>query len=142
MINITEIEPNQFVQVAKLLKQLGYDVAPAELENRMTEIFHNKGNVFVGIDEEGNVVGCVHALIDTRLAGGRFGEIVSLVVDETLRGKGIGKKLIETAEKWFKSKGMNRLRVRCNTIRNEAHEFYGHLGFTEKKSQKIFEKPI
>ena len=67
---------------------------------------------------------------------------MSLVVDESYRGKGIGKKLIDTAADWLKQKGEKTLRIRCNVIRDETHKFYEHLGFIEKKKQKIFEKSI
>ena len=141
-MRIEQIESAQFEQVTKLLKQLGYDVTVKELDNRVEVIRINKGNVFVALDDDEKIVGCVHALIDTRLAGGTFGEIVSLVVDESVRGKGIGKLLIDAAESWVRSNGMHRLRVRCNSKRDDTHKFYAHLGFVEKKSQKIFERPI
>ena len=142
MISVEQIKSSQFEQVTKLLKQLGYDVTVEELRDRLNMIFKNKGNVFVALADDKKVVGCVHALIDTRLAGGTFGEVVSLVVDESIRGKGIGKLLIKAAENWIKSNGINRLRVRCNSKRDDTHKFYEHLGFVEKKSQKIFERPI
>ncbi len=140
MVSYIEIEPSHYEQVVALLNQLGYDVPLSELANRIKQISNNREKVFVAVDDDGRVVGCVHALIDTRLAGGTFGEIVSLVVDESIRGKGVGKGLIEEAAAWLKLNGMTRLRVRCNSIRQDTHKFYEHLEFIEKKSQKIFEK--
>ncbi len=46
-----------------------------------------------------------------------------------------------TAEviKWTQFKGINKLKVRTNSIRIETHEFYRNLGFKEIKEQKIFD---
>jgi GNAT superfamily N-acetyltransferase len=143
VFTVSEIIPADINEVSELLIQLGYNVSTEELINRIEKITElGKGTVFVAKDETNKIIGCVHALLDVRLAGGNFGEVVSLVVDEGFRGKGIGKKLIGEAEAWLRQKGEKRLRIRCNAIRNETHKFYEHLGFVEKKSQKIFEKII
>lgn len=89
----------------------------------------------------GVVVGCINAIIDIRLAEGKSGEIVSLVVSEGHRGMGIGKALVKTAESWLSSRCDN-IRVRANAIRRDAHEFYRSLGYQEIKSQKVFTKNV
>ena len=143
MITYREIKAEDIPKVVGLIKQLGYNVTPDELKMRLEEITsHNKGTVFIAENDKQKIIGSVQALIDTRFAGGMFGEIVSLVVDESERGRGIGKKLIDESADWLKKKGLKRLRVRCNVIRDETHKFYNHLGFVEKKSQKIFEKTL
>jgi GNAT superfamily N-acetyltransferase len=142
VINYKKFEPEYSRQVSNLLTQLGYNVSNEELPNRIEKISDNdRGIVFIALKDE-QVIGCVHTMIVTRLAEGTCGEIVSLVVDESIRGNGIGKHLIEEAVDWLKARGLIKLRVRCNSIREEAHKFYHHLGFSEKKSQKVFEKNI
>jgi GNAT superfamily N-acetyltransferase len=87
------------------------------------------------------VVGCVGAIIDARLAAGVNGEIVSLVVLEPFRGRGIGKRLVEVAEAWLAA-FVGRIRVRANTRRVDAHRFYADAGYQEVKTQKIFQKAL
>ncbi len=129
-------------QVSELLSQLGYNVSKVELPYRISKICEDKkGLVFLAFKSD-KVVGCVHTMIVARLAEGICGEIVSLVVDKSVRNEGIGKGLINQSIQWLKQNGISKLRVRCNSIRNDAHKFYNHLGFTEKKSQKVFEKLI
>jgi N-acetylglutamate synthase-like GNAT family acetyltransferase len=135
-----KFEPEYSQQVSNLLAQLGYNASEKELPDRIKKISENeKGIVFIALENE-RVVGCVHTMIITRLAEGSCGEIVSLVVDESVRGKGIGKHLIEESVAWLEARRIIKLRVRCNTVREEAHKFYNHLGFAERKSQKVFEK--
>jgi GNAT superfamily N-acetyltransferase len=62
-----------------------------------------------------------------------------LVIDENYRKQGIGKLLVNKAREWAKEKHIDKLRVRCNRKRTEAHLFYIALGFVEIKEQKVFE---
>jgi len=64
------------------------------------------------------------------------------VIDENYRKQGIGKLLVNKAREWTKEKHIDKLRVRCNRNRTEAHQFYHALGFTELKEQKVFEATI
>jgi N-acetylglutamate synthase-like GNAT family acetyltransferase len=122
-----------------LLKELGYDVDDRTLSRRIAAIRDQGGEVIVA-SINGLAVGCVNTIIDIRLAEGLTGEIVSLVVSDMHRGEGIGKGLVSHAESWLKTKGCNRIRVRANAVRKEAHRFYLKLGFKEIKTQKIFTK--
>lgn len=142
MIVCKEFEEKYTEKVSQLLSQLGYKVSVDELPNRIKSIReNNKGTVLIALEEE-KVVGCIHTMVVSRLAEGTCGEVVSLVVDRSARGKGIGKFLLEESINWLKVRGQTKVRIRCNTIREEAHKFYSHLGYTEKKSQKVFEKNI
>ena len=143
MVACRKINEADISSVRNLLLQLGYKKTEDEL-NKIVDKINNDTNsiLFIAQDDVEGIVGCVHVLIETRLAEGTFGEIVSLVVDEKLRGNGIGKMLINEAVTWLRNTGMYRLRIRCNAIRKETHKFYADLGFIEEKSQKVFEKII
>lgn len=142
MIVCKEFEDKYAERVSRLLSQLGYSVNSDELPNRIENIRENgKGTVFLALENE-KVLGCIHTMVVSRLAEGTCGEVVSLVVDESARGKGIGKLLLDESISWLKTRGQTKVRIRCNTIREEAYKFYLHLGYTEKKSQKVFEKNI
>lgn len=123
-----------------LLVELGYSVGGEGLVTNIREIKKRGGEIFVA--ESGDLlVGSICSIIDVRLAEGVYGEIVSLVVSKDYRGKGLGKKLIEMAEEWMKSK-VGKIRVRANTIRSNAHIFYNKQGYREIKTQKIFIKEL
>ena len=64
------------------------------------------------------------------------------MVNFNFRGKGVGTKLINEAEKWASSKGLNRIRVRTNIKRAETIDYYKKIGFGLMKSQEVFEKTI
>lgn len=141
---MTELKFREAVQddtdeLVKLMLELGYKVKRNELSCRI-KLIKSRGDKLIVAEKEGVIAGVVQALIDIRLAEGKVGEIVSLVVRDELRGKGIGKALIKQAKESLTTSGCTSIRVRANEIRKEAHEFYKDLGFIEKKTQKIFEK--
>ena len=125
-------------QLHSLMLDLGYKVNKTDLLDRI-ELIRNKGDKLIVADKDGVIVGVVQALIDIRLAEGKNGEIVSLVVSSASQGNGVGKKLLTLAKEFLLDSECNSIRVRANSVRKNAHEFYKALGFMEKKTQKIFE---
>ena len=129
--------------IAHLLHQLGYPTTPESVRVRVAELLErNDSAVLVAENDHRRVIGCAHVLIDHRLAEGRRGEISSIVVDDRLRSSGTGAMLVQAAAAWLKSRGVGRLRVRCNAVRDRAHRFYDKLGFRQSKQQKVFDAPV
>jgi GNAT superfamily N-acetyltransferase len=46
--------------------------------------------------------------------------------------------LIENVKQWAREKGSDKVSLRCNVKRTEAHLFYEHWGFEEVKQQKNY----
>lgn len=125
--------------VQRLCGQLGYPMAIMDTESNISELITTKDHIaFVALENE-KVVGWIHAFKGLFLESKPFIEIGGLVVDEELRGKGIGKKLVQKIREWGLEKGFETLRVRSNIKRKDAHKFYLNLGFTEVKEQKVFQ---
>lgn len=63
-----------------------------------------------------------------------------LVVDEQVRGRGVGRRLVEEAEQWARARGAPRMSLTSAVHRKEAHEFYVRLGYqqTGVRLTKIF----
>ena len=118
--------------------ELGYPINKEQLEKNIELIIKRGGQIIIA-DDDDKVVGSVCTIIDARLAEGLYAEIVSLVVSSEYRGKGIGKGLVKCAEEWAKLH-TNKVRVRANVIRSEAHSFYESLGYESQKKQKILTK--
>lgn len=88
------------------------------------------------------IIGWMHIALTKALESRSFVEIRGIVVKEKHRGKGAGTKMIQTAEKWTREKGINRLRIRTNITREETREYYRNMGFISLKKQEVFEKEI
>lgn len=66
----------------------------------------------------------------------RYGYICDLFVKEEFRKKGIGKALIEKAEKWFKEKGIEDVHLEVYA-QNPNLEFYEKLKYKEKSIRLV-----
>jgi GNAT superfamily N-acetyltransferase len=126
--------------VASLSTQLGYPADVATMRERLRRVqAHCVGCVFVAVDGD-VVVGWTHVVERFHLEEALFAEIAGLVVDEAVRGVGVGASLLRAAESWVRERGYDRLRVRSNVIRARAHRFYEREGFVECKRQVVFDK--
>jgi ribosomal protein S18 acetylase RimI-like enzyme len=137
-ITIRQLRKDDIKIVRQLMHELGYPLDEEELLFNINKINQRNGIILVA-ESGGNVAGCLCAVINVSLAEGMFGEIVSLVVSREYRGSGIGKCLVNQAEDWLKPK-VEKIRIRANSIRLEAHKFYKSLDYKEVKTQKSFIK--
>ncbi len=63
---------------------------------------------------------------------GDIGEIESLYLEEELRGRGLGKALVEGHKAWMKGRGCGRIRVGVSFGHDSAIAFYHAAGFFER----------
>lgn len=123
------------------MHELGYSVEAEDLKRNIEEILKRGGQIIIAEDDESGIVGTICVTIDARLAEGVYAEIVSLIVEDKVRGKGIGKELVKRAEDWAKEK-VHKVRVRANEVRNDAHLFYESQGYNQVKTQRIYIKMV
>ena len=141
MINIRAAGIQDAEEIADLLHQLGYARNAADIARHLATL-DEKAVILVAVREDGKAVGCLQAQVDNRLAEGLRGEIVSLVVAAEARSRGIGADLVAAAAQWLQERGIGRMRVRCNAVRDRAHHFYEQLGFQLTKTQKVYDIPV
>jgi GNAT superfamily N-acetyltransferase len=142
-MNIRPMSHEDLPRVQELAKELGYSLKFGDLKNRYNALQEKMDHgLFVATDEE-KLVGWLHVNIGpTSLLNGERVEIVALVVDESYRSGGIGKKLMEKAEGWSRSKNISTVFVRSNVKRDRAHAFYQREGYVLKKTSHAFVKEL
>ncbi|HKR64314.1 MAG TPA: GNAT family N-acetyltransferase [Thermoanaerobaculia bacterium] len=125
--------------IADLNGQLGYPTSAAEMAERLATI----GNDAVLVATQGEIViAWIQVAITSSLESGAFAEIRGLIVDESHRSARIGAALVAAGEAWVRERGIARIRVRSNVIRERTHRFYERLGYVGKKSQRVFDKKV
>lgn len=128
--------------IARLAGELGYPSSADEALTRLQSVANRKEDGAFVAEHDGSVAGWMHVFVANRLESDPFVEIAGLVVADGSRGLGIGKALVETAERWARERGYRSVRVRSNVIRTEAHRFYENLGYRRVKAQAVFTKSI
>jgi ribosomal protein S18 acetylase RimI-like enzyme len=67
------------------------------------------------------------------------GYIADLAVSEQAEGKGVGRKLMESAEVWSRAQGYRILALDVFAFNTSARSFYQHLGYVEETVKLIKE---
>ena len=138
MITIRECTAEDVPGITRLSHQLGYAISEEQTLQNINALLQSDNNkVYVAVDEK--VIGWIGLAYTVSVESPPICLINGLIVDENYRSKGIGKMLIEKAKEWSRNKGVDKLRLRCNAKRTEAHRFYINAGFTEIKQQKVFD---
>src|SRR5947199_10780905 len=125
--------------VTTLAGELGY---PNEVEAIRARIRATGESdlLLVAVDATDRPIGFIQAHRVCIIEVGFRVEILGLIVSSSARRSGIGRRLIDEAERWAKHIGAEAGSVRSNTKRTEAHLFYPALGYTKIKTQAVYEK--
>ena len=131
-ITIRAAQATDFPAITRLVAQLGYPAAETEITSRLAPILAHPDYAVWVAEVAGRVVGLTGVFIHLALEyDGYYGRLLGLVVDEACRGQGIGKRLLDQAERWLRERGVNKLTLTSGKQRAEAHKFYRRLGYAE-----------
>ena len=128
---IEKLQPQHVLQAVELQQQIvPYTIDPDyAVKHYETMGKRNDCCVFVAREGDallGTVSGfCCHAL------GGNFLVIEDLIVTETLRGSGIGTKLMSAVEAFGRETNCDYAIFVSSGFRKRAHQFYEKIGYTE-----------
>ena len=110
------------------------------MSERLATMEADGRTVFVA-EVEGRAAGCLSTSIMRVLhRPAPVGRISMMVVDERLRGQGIGAELVAAAERHLVAQGCRMVEVTSNVARTRAHGFYEGLGY-EKTSVRLAREP-
>ena len=130
-------------EMVRLFSELGYEI-PVDTLTRRFAAFNDAGEKALVAEDASSVghllgVATLHATPVLHRAGS-VGRVTALVVDVAFRGCGIGRALMEEAERWAATHGCALLEVTSNQRRVDAHKFYEQLGY-ERTSYRFARAP-
>ncbi len=119
--------------IAALTETWGHPLSPDEVRLKTRSFAQTAGHQFLVAEIAGAVIG--FAAMNTALSPGRpgrIGSISGMVVAAQCQRQGIGRRLVQSAENWFRSEGASYVRVTTASHRAEtAHRFYRALGYCQ-----------
>ena len=81
-------------------------------------------------EAEGQVIGmCTAQTLISSAEGGIVALVEDVVVDHRFRGRGIGRKLMESIEDWARSRGAMRMQLLADRANFSALDFYDKIGW-------------
>ena len=115
--------------INKLLAQLGYPQENGKVVEAI-ESYHQVGYYLLVGEVDNTIVGfsSLH-WFDMFHARGKVGRVTAMCIQEDLRSKGIGHKLLMASEEFLKEKGCVKVEVTSSLKRTLTHEFYVKNGY-------------
>lgn len=142
-VAVRQMRPEDAGAVATLVTQLGYTSSDDEIRRRYDLIKDRwDARLLVAQHAGSTIVGWLHVQALYLLESDARAEIFGLVVADTARGTGVGRRLMEAAEEWALLRGLGVMGLRSNRLRTGAHGFYEHLGYKVVKTQNAFRKHL
>jgi GNAT superfamily N-acetyltransferase len=145
-LQLRKARDSDIPRVLALGLQLGYPNELQAFTARFQEISKQPDHLIMVIEDSSESFGKVVAQAHFKIHRGLFVEsaleVAAVVVDESYRGQGLGKRLLAQAEITAKEWGLKSVRLTSNIKRSEAHQFYLSLGYTQPKTSHFFTKQL
>ncbi len=130
-LTIRDARADDGAAIAALLGQLGYETDAAAVAPRLERLVIVGDRLVVAVLED-QVVGLAHLHASPTIEHERpAAKISALVVDESRRGQGIGRALVDAMEAEARARRCVLLFLTTAARREDAHAFYSRVGLEE-----------
>ena len=125
--------PDDAPNVSRLLGELGHPAPVDEVHTRLSEFERRPDHVVLVVENDGGVIAVASGFVTPVLhRPGVTGRISVMVVAESARGTGVGRRLLDAMEEALVARGATRLELTSNLKRTDAHAFYEKRGWTRQ----------
>ena len=143
-LKMRKAEAKDITTLCELMSDLGgHAITLGQMQDRLNMVEKSKIDSLFVCEENGTIVGLLGFRIRENLEeSSRFGEISAIDVNHNKRRTGVGRFIMEYAEKLAKEHNCKGVWLVSGFGREkEAHEFYKNLGFqaTGYRFVKLFE---
>lgn len=136
------MEPGDLEAVGRLLGQLGYALEADEVARRFAAVTAAEGHRVLVAEQAGRVVGLLHVFARPALEKPPEAVVQALVVDDAARGAGLGRLLMQAAERWAAEQGFASVALGTHVAREDAKAFYARLGYAPTATAELLRKML
>ncbi len=130
---VTSLTPELLSAFERLIPQL--TAAPIPTRAELQKLLESPSRLIIARhpDASGSIVGSA-CLGVFRTPSGVHAHVEDVIVDESLRGQGIGEALVRALLEIAREMGLRGVSLTCNPRRVAANELYKKMGFKEWKT--------
>lgn len=128
-LSFKAIDKKDILSILPLLKKANTTTPHDILEKRVLEMVNYDTYECVGVFDEGKLIGISGLWYSIRHYSGRSVEPDHVIIDESYRGKNIGKQFFNWIYEYTKSKGYEAMELNTYTGNRKSHKFYYNEGF-------------
>ena len=126
---IKVIEAEEILTIIPLLTKLNSKTPLDILKERVIEISKNTNYECVGLYVDEKLVGISGLWYSTRHYIGKSVEPDHVIIDDSVRGQGLGKQLFNWIDSHVKNKGCEAIELNAYSSNPKSHKFYYNEGY-------------
>ena len=128
-LSFKSIDNKDILSILPLLKKANTTTPHDILEKRVIEMVNYSTYECVGVFDEDKLIGISGLWYSIRHYSGKSVEPDHVIIDESYRGKNIGKQFFNWIYEYTKSKGYEAMELNTYTGNRKSHKFYYNEGF-------------
>jgi len=128
-MKIQIIETDDILTIIPLLTKLNSKTPLSLLKERVLEMSKLSNYECVGLYVDGQLAGISGLWYTTRHYIGKSAEPDHVIIDESVRGNGIGKQFFNWINEHVKSKGCEAIELNAYSTNTKSHKFYYNQGY-------------
>ncbi len=128
-ITFRSIKEEEILIILPLLRKTNSTTPDTILKERVLEMATYKTYECVGIFDNNTLIGISGLWYSLRHYLGKSVEADHVIIDETYRGKNLGKQFFDWIYEYTKSKGCEAIELNTYTGNTKSHKFYYNEGF-------------
>ncbi|MBM3617364.1 MAG: GNAT family N-acetyltransferase [Alphaproteobacteria bacterium] len=128
-LEIREIPAGEMAIIYTFIQQLNKDMTEERFTALLAQMLERGYRCAGAFDGEGKLLGVAGFWELVRFWCGTHIDIDNVVTDESLRGQGIGKKLIHWIEDWARARGLSFAVLDSYAHNSDSHRFYFREGY-------------
>lgn len=144
MFSIRPATPADSGAIAALYSTSGYPASPSTMQIRLGRVITDPAHAVLVAELTGTreIAGAVHVGLYPILDADDAAQILGVIVSEKHQRNGIGRALLERAERWARERHCTTVFLRTNVLRTDAQSFYARLGYLNDRTQFMFQKKL